>query len=61
MENVELMKAIIHNRVLLAVILSKLGMEDNEIDTLNQTIDNSMEKEFNKLMRDSKNEETIEN
>ena len=61
MENVELMKAIIHNRVLLAVVLSRLGMEKDEIDTLNQTIDNSMEKEINKLMRGNKNEETIEN
>lgn len=52
----ELMKAIIHNRVLLCVVLSKLGMEDNEIDKLNTSIANSMEKEIEKLKRGDKDE-----
>ena len=44
--NIELMRAIIHNKVLLMVILSKLGMEDDEIDTLNQTIYKTLDKEI---------------
>lgn len=47
----ELMKAIIHNRVLLCVVLSKLGMEDDEIDNLNKTIANSMEEEVEKIKK----------
>ena len=46
----ELMKAIIHNRVLLCVVLAKLGMEDNEIDKLNTSIANSMEKKLNMVL-----------
>lgn len=53
----EIMKTIIHNRVLLCVVLSKLGMEDNEIDTLNKTIANSMENELEKLKKGESNEE----
>lgn len=39
----EVMKAIIHNKILLMVILSLLGLEDDEIDDLNQSIYNSLE------------------
>ena len=53
----ELMKAIIHNRVLLCVVLSKLGMEDDEIDNLNKTIANSMESELEKLKKSESNDE----
>lgn len=42
--NNEIMKAIIHNKVLMCVVLSKLGMEDDQIDTLNQTIYQTLEK-----------------
>jgi len=53
----ELMKAIIHNRVLLCVVLSKLGMGDDEIDNLNKTIANSMESELEKLKKSESNDE----
>lgn len=52
----ELMKAIIHNRVLLCVVLSRLGMEDDEIDSLNKTIANSLESELEKLKNGENNE-----
>lgn len=57
----ELMKAIIHNRVLLAVVLSKLGMDEKEIDNLNKVIANSMESELEKLMGGKQDEEEIRN
>lgn len=53
----ELMKAIIHNRVLMCVILSKLGMQDDEIDKLNTSIANSMEEEVEKIKKGDKNGE----
>ena len=53
----ELMKAIMHNRVLLCVVLSKLGMENQEIDQLNINIANSMEEEVEKIKKDDKNGE----
>ena len=52
----ELMKAIMHNRVLLCVVLSKLGMENQEIDQLNINIANSMEEEVEKIKKGDKNE-----
>ena len=52
----ELMKAIIHNRVLMCVILSHLGMQDDEIDQLNINIANSMEKEVEKIKKGDKDE-----
>lgn len=52
----ELMKAIIHNRVLMCVILSHLGMQDDEIDKLNTSIANSMEEEVEKIKKGDKNE-----
>lgn len=51
----ELMKAIIHNRVLMCVILSKLGMQNDEIDQLNINIANSMEEEVEKIKKGDKN------
>lgn len=50
-----LMESIIHNRVLLCVVLSKLGMSDDEIDNLNKTIANSMEDEFEKIKNGESN------
>lgn len=58
--DVSLMKAIIHNKVLLMVILSKLGMKDDEIDKLSQTIYNTLDKEMNENDTDGSNEEKIE-
>lgn len=43
---IEIMKSIVHNKVLLMVILSKLGMEDKEIDDLNKKIYDNLEKEI---------------
>lgn len=51
----ELMKAIIHNRVLMCVILSNLGMQDDEIDKLNTSIANSMEEEVEKIKSGEQN------
>ena len=51
----ELMKAIMHNRVLMCVILSHLGMQDDEIDQLNINIANSMEEEVEKIKKGDKN------
>lgn len=53
--NLELMKAVVHNKVLLMVILSKLGLEEEEIDQLNQNIYDTLEKKINDL----KNKEDI--
>ena len=60
-KEIELMKAIIHNKILLMVILSKLGMEDNEIDELNQTIYNGMDKFINEYINGGKDEEESRN
>ncbi len=48
-----LMKSIVHNKVLLMVILSKLGMEYKEIDDLN----NNIEKEIRSF--DKKEEKNV--
>ena len=56
--NKEIMKAVTHNRVLLCVILSKLGMEDNEIDDLNKTICETMEKLIKQDMGEEDGETT---
>ena len=50
-QNIELMRAIIHNKVLLMVVLSKLGMEDDEIDTLNQAIYKTLDKEIDNFIK----------
>ena len=42
--DVQIMRAIIHNKILLNVIMSKLGMEDDEIDRINQRIYDSLDK-----------------
>lgn len=55
-QNIELMRAIVHNKVLLMVVLSKLGMEDDEIDKLNTSIANSMEEEVEKLKKGESND-----
>lgn len=55
-QNIELMRAIIHNKVLLMVVLSKLGMQDDEIDKLNTSIANSMEEEVEKIKKGESND-----
>lgn len=52
-----LMKSIVHNKVLLMVILSKLGMEDKEIDDLNKKIYDNLEKEIRSF--DKKEEKNV--
>ena len=59
--NIELMRAIIHNKVLLMVILSKLGMEDDEIDELNTKIYNTLDKEIDKFINGESNDEKDKN
>lgn len=49
--NLELMKAVVHNKVLLMVILSKLGFKDEEIDKLNQDIYNTLEQSIKDLKK----------
>ena len=56
-KEIELMKAIIHNKILLMVILSKLGMKDDEIDSLNQTIYNGMDIFLDEYINGGKDEE----
>lgn len=53
--NLELMKAVVHNKVLLMVILSRLGFEDSEIDKLNQDVYDTLEKNI----KDLKNKKDI--
>ena len=55
--DVQMMKAIVHNKVLLMVILSKLGMEDDEIDTLNQKIYKSLNESIEELLQDDMDDE----
>lgn len=57
----DLMKAIIHNRVLMCVILSHLGMQDDEIDQLNINIANSMKSELEKFKKGESNEKEDSN
>lgn len=59
--DVEMMRAIVHNKVLLMVILSKLGMEDDEIDTLNKTIYDTLDKSMNDFLKGDNNEEESSN
>ena len=54
--DVDMMKAIVHNKVLLMVILSKLGMEDDEIDKLNVTIYDALEKSIEEYLNGNKDE-----
>ena len=56
-EALELMRAIIHNKVLLMVILSKLGMEDDEIDKLCKDIYDALDKDLDNFLNGEKNEE----
>lgn len=56
-KEIEIMKAIVHNKILLMVILSKLGMEDDEIDKLNVTIYDALEKSIEEYLNGDKNEE----
>lgn len=56
-KEIEIMKAIVHNKVLLMVILSKLGMEDDEIDTLNKTIYDTLDKSMNDCLKGENNDE----
>lgn len=60
-QNIELMRAIVHNKILLMVILSKLGMEDDEIDTLNKTIYDTLDKSMNDFLKGDNNEEESSN
>ena len=53
---IEIMRAIVHNKILLMVVLSKLGMEDDEIDELNVKIYNALDKEIEKVINGDKNE-----
>ena len=53
---IEIMKAIVHNKILSMVILSKLGMEDDEIDELNVKVYNALDKEIEKVINGDKNE-----
>ena len=55
-KEIEIMKAIVHNKILLMVILSKLGMEDDEIDKLNKTIYDALEKSIEEYVNGDKNE-----
>ena len=58
---IEIMKAIVHNKVLLMVILSKLGMEDDEIDKLNKTIYDALEKSITEFIKGEKDEKEARN
>lgn len=60
-EALELMRAIIHNKVLLMVILSKLGMEDDEIDKLCKDIYDALDKDLDNFLNGEKNEEEKSN
>lgn len=59
--DVEMMRTIVHNKVLLMVILSKLGMEDDEIDELNAKVYNALDKEIEKFINGESNEEKDKN
>ena len=59
--DVDMMKAIVHNKVLLMVILSKLGMEDDEIDELNVKVYNALDKEIEKFINGESNEKEDSN
>lgn len=52
-ESIEVMRAIIHNRILLDVILAQLGMDEDKIDELNKTIEENMQKEFEKVIKNN--------
>lgn len=60
-KEIEIMKAIVHNKILLMVILSKLGMEDDEIDELNAKIYNALDKEIEKFINGESNDEKDKN
>lgn len=55
--NIEMMKAIVHNKILLMVILSKLGVEDDEIDKLNKTIYDALDKSIEEFINGENDEE----
>ena len=56
-QNIQLMRATVHNKILLMVILSKLGMEDAEIDKLNVDIYNALDKEIDNFGKEKKKDE----
>ena len=60
-QNIQLMRATVHNKILLMVILSKLGMEDAEIDELNAEVYNTLDKEIEKFINGESNEEEDSN
>lgn len=60
-KEIEIMKAIVHNKILLMVILSKLGMEDDEIDELNVKVYNALDKEIEKFINGESNEKEDSN
>ena len=60
-KEIELMKAIVHNKILLMVILSKLGMEDDEIDKLNKEIYEALDKSINEFINGERDEEESRN
>ena len=57
-KEIEIMKAIVHNKILLMVILSKLGMEDDEIDKLNKTVYDALDKSIKEFINGEQNEES---
>jgi hypothetical protein len=56
-QNIQLMRATVHNKILLMVILSKLGMEDAEIDKLNVDIYNALDKEIDNFGKENEKDE----
>lgn len=56
-QNIQLMRATVHNKILLMVILSKLGMEDAEIDKLNADIYNALDKEIDNFGKEKEKDE----
>lgn len=59
--DVTLMKAIVHNKVLLMVILSKLGMEDEEIDNLNERIYTTLDERIKDFAEGAEDEKANSN
>lgn len=56
-QNIQLMRATVHNKILLMVILSKLGFEDAEIDELNADIYNALDKEIDNFGKEKEKDE----
>jgi len=47
--NLEIMKVVVHNKVLLTLIMARLGFEDDEIDKINQEVYDSLEQNIKDL------------